>query len=63
VDFYQWWNSKDIEDFLFFLMGLHASSHDQWFRRCALEKLMKAVGILRQTDWSELAIPNSDKRI
>jgi hypothetical protein len=58
LDFDQESNSKDIEDFLFFPMGLHMFSYDQWSRRYALSKLMNAAGILRWTDWKELTISN-----
>jgi hypothetical protein len=51
-------NSKDIEDFLFFPTGIHATSYDQRFRRYALSKLMNAAGILRWTYWRELTISN-----
>jgi hypothetical protein len=54
-------NSKDIDDFHRFPMGIHMSSYDQWFRRYALSKLMNAAGILRWTDWRELTISNWDQ--
>jgi hypothetical protein len=40
-------NIKDIEDFLFFPMGIHASSYYKWFRRYVSLELMNAAGILR----------------
>jgi hypothetical protein len=43
-------NTKNVDDFLFFPMGIHMPSYNQWFRIYALSKLTNATRILSRTD-------------